>query len=69
MPFINIALFEGRSDEEKQALAEHIASGMESIMGVKQEYIWIRYDDTALTDWFTGGKSAAQIRAEREANG
>ena len=66
MPFINIALFEGRSAEEKTALAERIADAMHDVMGVKPEHLWIRFDDTALEDWFTGGRSAASIRAERD---
>lgn len=67
MPYINIALFEGRSVEEKTELAERIADAMQEVMGVKPEHLWIRYDDTALEDWFTGGRSAAAIRAERAA--
>lgn len=66
MPFINIALFEGRSAEEKKAVAKGIALVMEQEMGVKPEHLWIRFSDTALGDWFTGPDSAAEIRERRQ---
>ena len=65
MPFVSIALFEGRTDEEKKAVAEGIARVMQDEMGVKPEHLWIRFDDTGLNDWFTGGDSAAEIKARR----
>ena len=65
MPFINIALFEGRSAEEKKAVARGIARVMQEETGTKPEHLWIRFSDTALEDWFNGPESAADIRAHR----
>lgn len=65
MPFISIALFEGRSAEEKKAVAQGIAQVMKQELGTNPEHLWIRFSDTALEDWFTGPDSAAEIRARR----
>ena len=71
MPFVSIALFEGRSDAEKKAVAVRIAAAMEEEWGLKPEHLWIRFEDTRLEDWFTGPDSAAEVRARRlrEASG
>lgn len=65
MPYVSISLFEGRSDEQKKAIAARIAQAMAEEWGVKPEYLWIRFQDTRLEDWFTGAESAAEIRARR----
>ena len=65
MPYISISLFEGRTDTEKKAVASRIAQVMSEEMNINPEYIWIRFQDTRLEDWFTGPDSAAEIRERR----
>ena len=67
MPFVNISLFEGRSDEQKKAVARKISDAMCEEWGLKPEHIWIRFQDTRLEEWFTGPESAADIRTRRQA--
>ena len=67
MPYVSIALFEGRSDAEKKAVVTRISEAMSEELGIKPEHIWIRFEDTRLEEWFTGSESAAEIR-ERRAN-
>lgn len=65
MPYIKIALMEGRSEAQKKAVARGIARVMGEELGTKPEHLWIRFEDTALSDWFTGPDSAAEIRERR----
>jgi 4-oxalocrotonate tautomerase len=65
MPFVNISLFEGRTDAQKKAVAGRISQAMCEEWGLKPEHIWIRFEDTRMEDWFTGSESAADIRAKR----
>ena len=65
MPYVSIALFEGRTDSEKKAVATRISEAMSEELGIKPEHIWIRFEDTRLEEWFTGPDSAAEIRARR----
>ena len=69
MPYVSIALFEGRTDEEKKAVAKRISDAMCEEFGLKPEHIWIRFQDTRLEEWFTGPDSAAEIRARRTGSG
>ena len=48
MPYVSIALFEGRTDAEKKAVAERIAEAMSEELGIKPEHIWIRFQDTRM---------------------
>jgi len=66
MPYVSIAVFEGRTDDQKKALAKRIAAAFDEEWGVKPEHLWIRFDDTRLEEWFTGPDSAADIRARRD---
>ena len=69
MPYVSISLFEGRTDAEKKAVAERVSAALSEEMGINPEFIWIRFQDTRLEEWFTGPESAAEIRAKREASG
>ena len=64
MPFVNISLFEGRSDDQKKAVARRISDAMCEEWGLKPEHIWIRFEDTRMEDWFTGPNSAAEQNAQ-----
>lgn len=66
MPLVTVALVEGRSSEQKSALAKRICEAMKDEMGVPPEHIWIRYEDVAADDWFMGQQSIAEKRAKRE---
>ena len=68
MPFVNISLFQGRTDAQKKAVAKRITEAMCEEWGLMPEHIWIRFDDTRMEDWFTGPDSAAEIKARRLAS-
>ena len=65
MPYVSISLLEGRSEEQKNAIAKRIADAIIEELGVQATDVWIRFQDTALSDWFTGPDSEAELRKRR----
>ena len=55
MPTIRIELFEGRTVEQKRALAREITDACVRVLGGSPDAVDIVYSDIARHDWATGG--------------
>lgn len=59
MPVLNVLLWEGRSVEQKRALAERLTQDMVEIAKVPAESVVITFSDFAKSDWAEGGMLAS----------
>lgn len=59
MPVLNVLLWEGRSVEQKRALAERLTQDMVEIAKVPAESVVITFSDFAKSDWAEGGTLAS----------
>lgn len=67
MPILNVLLWEGRSVEQKRALAERLTQDMVEIAKVPAQSVVITFSDFAKSDWAEGGALASdkiQIQAQ-----
>ncbi|MBX3606600.1 MAG: 4-oxalocrotonate tautomerase [Piscinibacter sp.] len=55
MPTIRVELFEGRTHEQKQALAREITAACVKVLGGSADGIDVLFYDIARQDWATGG--------------
>ncbi len=55
MPLITISMYPGRSDSQKQELAEVITEKAVEILKTKPEHVIIIYDEKPREDWFLAG--------------
>jgi 4-oxalocrotonate tautomerase family enzyme len=51
MPFVEVHWFEGRSDEQKVEIAKRIEQALVDVAGVPPEQCWIKFTDSAKTDF------------------
>ena len=65
MPTIRIELFEGRTPEQKAALAQEITQACVRVLGGSADAVDILFFDVARQDWATGGVTWAE-RAARD---
>ncbi|CAN5453020.1 tautomerase family protein [soil metagenome] len=56
MPTIRVELFEGRTPEQKRALAKELTDGVVRALGGSPESVDILFYDIKRQDWATGGK-------------
>lgn len=57
MPYINISLFEGNSQDKKEQIARKITKVInEELSGVPDQNIWITFTDIPKADWSIGGR-------------
>jgi 4-oxalocrotonate tautomerase len=55
MPTIRIELFEGRTPEQKAALAQEITAACVRVLGGSPSGVDVRFHDMKRHDWATGG--------------
>ena len=55
MPYINVRMLKGRSDQQKRELVKAITEAMVTICGAKAEGTSIVIDDVAKENWARGG--------------
>ncbi len=55
MPIINIQMYSGRTQREKDQLAEAITENMVKILGVKREEVIVVFTEAAHGNWYASG--------------
>lgn len=56
MPFVEVKMYEGRSREQKQELAEKITEVFEQVAKTPREHVWIVFRDVPRDQWSMGGE-------------
>lgn len=61
MPFAQIYMIEGRTDEQKKALIEKVTAAINEAVGAPVENIRVWIHDVPKTQWGIAGKTAAEL--------
>ena len=66
MPTIRVEMFEGRSVEQKRALAQELTGACVRALGVAPQSVSVVFHDVAKHDWATGGILFSDPRPPQE---
>lgn len=61
MPFVDIAILEGRSDEVKEKLIQNVSQSVAESLAIPIERVHIQLRDMSPYECGSGGKSAAEL--------
>jgi 4-oxalocrotonate tautomerase len=61
MPFAQIYLIEGRTDEQKKAVIEKVTEALHEAVGAPKENIRVCIHEVPKTQWGIAGKTAAEL--------
>jgi 4-oxalocrotonate tautomerase len=61
MPFAQIYMIEGRTDEQKKAVIEKVTAALSEALGAPVENVRVWIHDVPKTQWGIGGKTAAEL--------
>jgi 4-oxalocrotonate tautomerase len=62
MPFVNIRLVEGHSQQRKDEMARRIVEAISEVTGLPRDAVWVTFDDIKTGDWYIAEHSVASIR-------
>ena len=57
MPIVNIQLYEGRTQQQKDEIAKGVAETISRVADVPLDATVVIFSDTSRSDWHVGGKS------------
>ena len=60
MPVVNIALYAGRTEEQKAALARAVTKAISESAGIPDSATTIIFQDVEKSDWSVGGVMASE---------
>jgi 4-oxalocrotonate tautomerase len=63
MPFVNIRILEGHSQERKQEITRRVTEAISEVAQVPRDAIWVVFEDVSADDWFVGARSVRAIRS------
>lgn len=66
MPFIDIKILKGHSEERKALMARGITQVIMDATGLPEEKVWITFQEIGPEDWFTGRES---VKAKTKQSG
>ena len=55
MPYIQVSLYHGRSDQQKQDFAKEITKSAVEILKTKEEHVIVVFDENPKENWFLAG--------------
>ena len=61
MPFAQIYMIEGRTDDQKKAVIEKVTQALHEAVGAPKENIRVWIQDIPKTQWGIAGKTAAEL--------
>ncbi len=67
MPTIRVELFEGRTAEQKAALAHELTAACVRVLGGKPDSVDVLFFDIAKGNWATGGRLWSDVPSQAAA--
>jgi 4-oxalocrotonate tautomerase len=66
MPFVNIRLVEGRSQQQKDEISTRVVDAVSDVLQLPREDIWVVFEDVSAGDWYVGSTTVAAIRKQAQ---
>jgi 4-oxalocrotonate tautomerase len=66
MPFVNIRILAGHSQERKDEIAKRVAAAISEVAQLPKDVIWVVFEDVATDDWFVGGTSVTELNRQQK---
>jgi len=60
MPFVNIQILKGHSEERKKEIAHRVTEVIADVAELPMDAIWVVFEDVESGDWYVGGNKAVK---------
>ena len=70
MPFVNIRILEGHSQQRKDAISRRVTDAISEIAELPKDAIWVVFEDVSADDWYVGATTVSELkRGQSKAQG
>jgi 4-oxalocrotonate tautomerase len=65
MPFVNIRILKGHSQERKDEIAKRVSAAISEVAQLPQDLIWVVFEDVTTDNWFVGPNSVTKLQQQK----
>jgi 4-oxalocrotonate tautomerase len=62
MPFVNIRIIEGQSQQKKDEISRRVTGAICEVTGLPPEGVWVVFEDVGPRDWYAGAVTVEELR-------
>jgi 4-oxalocrotonate tautomerase len=62
MPFVNIRLIAGRSQQQKGEISKRVTDAISDVLQLPNDDTWVVFEDVPAEDWYVGSVTVAELR-------
>ncbi|OGA78594.1 MAG: hypothetical protein A3G81_04855 [Betaproteobacteria bacterium RIFCSPLOWO2_12_FULL_65_14] len=62
MPFVNIRILKGHSEERKDEIARRVTAAISEVAQLPKEVIWVVFEDVSHDNWYVGSTRVSQMQ-------
>jgi 4-oxalocrotonate tautomerase len=62
MPFVNIQILKGHSQERKDEIARRVTATISEVAQLQPEAIWVVFEDVSGDDWYVGPTRVSELK-------
>ena len=66
MPFVNVRILQGHSQERKDEMSRRITLAISEVAELPKEAIWVVFEDVSADDWYVGGVTVSELKKPRK---
>jgi 4-oxalocrotonate tautomerase len=66
MPFVNIRLVDGRSQQQKDEISKRVTDAISELLQLSRDDIWVVFEDIPAEDWYVGSTTVAELRKKTQ---
>ena len=66
MPFVNIRLVGGRSQDRKDEISKRVVDAISDVLELPKDDIWVVFEDVPAGDWYVGSTTVAALRKKAQ---
>jgi 4-oxalocrotonate tautomerase len=67
MPFVNIRILKGHSQERKDEIAQRVTQTISEVAKLPKEAVWVVFEDVSSDDWYVGEKRVSELQKKAAA--
>jgi 4-oxalocrotonate tautomerase len=62
MPFVNIRIVKGHSQERKDEISQRVTAAISEVAQLPKDAIWIVFEDVEAEDWYVGATRVSELK-------
>ncbi len=66
MPFVNIRILKGHSQERKDEISRRVTDAISEVAKLPKEAVWVVFEDVSSDDWYVGARSVTELKKKAD---